>query len=144
MDKVTAPFTLEQVQSLNGFQHASGVHPFTCGNDQCRGILVATVRGWICPFCDYTQDWAHAFMADNSWEKSAEVMRKGELNSRFSRAAATIGKLVISDEELALAIEVYEQLEAFFHSRTDAGIVLSALRAELTTLSGFKYARDRR
>ena len=23
--------------------------------------LVATVNGWICPTCDYTQDWAHAF-----------------------------------------------------------------------------------
>jgi hypothetical protein len=24
--------------------------------DHC---LVATVNGWICPTCDYTQDWAH-------------------------------------------------------------------------------------
>lgn len=25
--------------------------------------LVATINGWICPTCDYTQDWAHEFMA---------------------------------------------------------------------------------
>lgn len=23
--------------------------------------LVATLDGWICPTCDYTQNWAHAF-----------------------------------------------------------------------------------
>lgn len=45
------------------------MHPFTCGNRGNhpvlagdKGILVPTVRGWICPFCDYTQDWAHDFM----------------------------------------------------------------------------------
>ena len=45
------------------------MHPFTCGNRSDhpvvagdKGVLVPTVRGWICPFCDYTQDWAHGFM----------------------------------------------------------------------------------
>jgi len=42
------------------------VHPYTCGNRGDhpivagdKGVLVPTVRGWICPFCDYTQRWAH-------------------------------------------------------------------------------------
>jgi len=41
------------------------MHPYTCGNRSDhpevagdKGVLVPTVRGWICPFCDYTQDWA--------------------------------------------------------------------------------------
>jgi len=41
-------------------------HPYTCENRSNhpkvagdKGVLVPTVRGWICPFCDYTQDWAH-------------------------------------------------------------------------------------
>jgi hypothetical protein len=45
------------------------LHPFTCGNRDDhpvvagdKGVLVPTVRGWICPFCDYTQNWAHPFM----------------------------------------------------------------------------------
>jgi hypothetical protein len=45
------------------------LHPFTCPNRGNhpelagdKGVLVPTVRGWICPFCDYTQDWAHDFM----------------------------------------------------------------------------------
>jgi len=42
------------------------LHPYTCENRHDhpevagdKGILVPTVRGWICPFCDYTQGWAH-------------------------------------------------------------------------------------
>ena len=52
-----------------GWQRSRKVHPFTCGDradhpvmDGDKGVLVPTVRGWICPFCDYTQDWAHSFM----------------------------------------------------------------------------------
>ena len=26
--------------------------------------LIATENGWICPVCDYTQNWAHNFMAE--------------------------------------------------------------------------------
>lgn len=71
--KITAPFTPEQVANLNNYQQSNVGHPFTCGNpdktnedhpDGNRGALVATIKGWICPFCLYTQDWAHAGMAD--------------------------------------------------------------------------------
>lgn len=73
-----APWTTEQVVSLNGYQRARVMHPFTCGN---RGdarhaqvnsefdVLVATVNGWICPFCDWKQDWAHDFMANGAWRE---------------------------------------------------------------------------
>ncbi|HMJ83791.1 MAG TPA: hypothetical protein VK504_11520 [Vicinamibacterales bacterium] len=63
-DLVHAPFTPHQVRALNAWQQLGHVQPFTCDNDGCRADLVATVRGWICPFDDYTQDWAHSFMAD--------------------------------------------------------------------------------
>lgn len=61
-------FTPEQVVDLNRYQRAREYHPYTCpyrGDGKHRvfngdlGALVATVRGWICPFCDYTQGWAH-------------------------------------------------------------------------------------
>ncbi|RWB67605.1 hypothetical protein [Mesorhizobium sp.] len=64
-------FTAEQVENLAHNQTSGHVHPFTCanrgdGNHRNAygdlGALVATVRGWICPFCDYTQDWAHGGM----------------------------------------------------------------------------------
>lgn len=70
-------FTPEEVLVLNEYQASGMMHPFTCGKDNRNkvthpdgeGILVATVRGWICPFCDYTQNWAHDFMKHGLWKK---------------------------------------------------------------------------
>lgn len=62
----------DQIDQLNRYQNAGRHHPFTCpnrGDGEHRffngdlGALVATRRAWICPWCDYTQDWAHDFMA---------------------------------------------------------------------------------
>ena len=58
---VRAPWTEEQVKNLQEWQASSTVHSFTCRQNSLHQ-LVPTVRGWICPFCDYTQDWAHDFM----------------------------------------------------------------------------------
>jgi hypothetical protein len=73
-------FTPEQVAALWQWQFPPprdptnpfaprGGHPFTCANRADhpvvagdKGVLVPTVRGWICPFCDYTQSWAYDFM----------------------------------------------------------------------------------
>ncbi|MGE5510507.1 MAG: hypothetical protein ACM31O_04545 [Bacteroidota bacterium] len=75
---IKAPWTPEQVEALNAYQRSGRFHPFTCGNDRFDqahavytitnglsdyGILIATEQGWICPCCDYRQDWAHAAMA---------------------------------------------------------------------------------
>ena len=62
-DKITTPFTEEQVEALNAYQEEGRFHPFTCGNDSRHRNLVATPEGWRCPDCDYTQNWAHGFMA---------------------------------------------------------------------------------
>jgi hypothetical protein len=62
-----APFTQEQVESLNAYQEAGVFHAFTCGS--CGATLVATEQGWKCPDCDYTQDWAHDWMTNNEWRK---------------------------------------------------------------------------
>lgn len=53
-------WTIEQVIRLQKWQNCHIVHPFTCNTPECRkyGNLIPTVRGWICPFCDYTQNWA--------------------------------------------------------------------------------------
>ena len=67
MAKVSAPFTAEQVASLNAYQAEGVGHPLTCGGRECREVLRATPTGWVCPRCDYRQGWAHSFMADGLW-----------------------------------------------------------------------------
>lgn len=76
-----ATWTDEQVKALNELQTGERYgHPYTCpnrgdgkhrhnGND--KGCLVATPDGWVCPDCDYTQDWAH--------ESSMELPRTDDL-----------------------------------------------------------------
>lgn len=66
------PWTEEEVRKLNDHQNDCRLHPFTCGSGNRKdknhldgeGVLVATVNGWICPYCDYTQDWCYQIMID--------------------------------------------------------------------------------
>ena len=82
--KIVAPWTQEQVDALNEYQTSGWMHPFTCGH--CRDTLgtdhgsndralVATVDGWRCRTCAYTQDWAHAFMAEGEGGKPQQPAR---------------------------------------------------------------------
>jgi hypothetical protein len=64
---VKAPWTKEQIDKLNAHQQNGQFHPYTCGSGNRtdekhldgEGVLVATENGWVCPYCDYKQDWAH-------------------------------------------------------------------------------------
>jgi hypothetical protein len=82
-DIIRAPFTSDQVKSLNEFQRLGGLagfHEFTCRSDKHdarddddwtpREVLIAYESGWECPDCGLTQDWAHAGMADWSWARA--------------------------------------------------------------------------
>lgn len=73
---IHAPFSADKVQRLNEWQTNTGpgfpAPPFTCPNrgdgkhgDEGgdTGVLIATEGGWVCPHCDYSQNWAHAMMA---------------------------------------------------------------------------------
>ena len=79
MEKIIPPWDEVTVAALNNYQQKGYFHPFTCeyhGNqahkkqhklssDPVPGLLYATTLGWRCPACDYTQSWAHKFMADH-------------------------------------------------------------------------------
>jgi hypothetical protein len=81
--RLLAPWTPDQVGNINAYQLSGVAHPFTCGRDDClygdavvgghnragRTVLLATMDGWECPACGWTQDWALTFMADRSWEQ---------------------------------------------------------------------------
>ncbi len=80
-ETIRPPWDLATVETLNSYQIDSGFHPFTCPASphgrKAKQFLLATSGGWICPDCDYTQDWAHAFMADPEVQR----LRREELEN---------------------------------------------------------------
>jgi hypothetical protein len=80
-----------------------------------EGVLVATPECWVCPYCDYTQDWAHEFMAKCP---SYDAVR---LSQQLKR------QRICDDKELA---EVQEQLTLIEHA-------LAALRRHVTNPRNF-------
>lgn len=76
---ILAPWTDEQVTSLNEFQTMGFMHPFTCrvGSSHGPGYLLATTNGWQCTEknCDYNQTWAHAFMVNGEWRNYRDAMK---------------------------------------------------------------------
>lgn len=68
MAQITAPFTEEQIQSMNEYQKSDRVHPFTC-SEHSDIPLIATPAGWICKHCDYKQYWSHEWMGDWRWRE---------------------------------------------------------------------------
>lgn len=78
LEKIQAPFSDAQVRGLNEYQTGTDfghkMPPFTCANrgdgqhgeeGGDKGVLIATAQGWVCPCCEYTQDWAHSFMVSS-------------------------------------------------------------------------------
>lgn len=71
---MSTEWSRETVTALNELQTGARFgHPYTCpnrgdgrhhDNGHDIGCLVATEHGWVCPDCDYTQDWAHASSVD--------------------------------------------------------------------------------
>ncbi len=82
VDRVGAPWTDDQVASLNGWQQCGYVHPFTGshGPDGERCILIATTAGWIERVGGpVVQTWAHPFMADGSWKRAEGSVWMGSI-----------------------------------------------------------------
>jgi hypothetical protein len=77
---IEAPWTPAQVDQLNRWQRSRQFHPFTCGGNRTdekhldgKGVLIATTAGWICPCCDYRQNWCHDFMVRDGGKKMLDV-----------------------------------------------------------------------
>lgn len=81
---IHAPWTPDQVASLNEFQQSGQFHPFTCSCG-CRQPLIAREDGWHCPDGGkHTQTWAHAFMAERFLLKEPDEIE--ELRSQLTAA----------------------------------------------------------
>lgn len=68
---ISAPWTEDQVKSLNAYQRCGYCHPFTYGDGPLQVDLIATTDGWVADAGGpVVQDWAHPFMADWSWRNA--------------------------------------------------------------------------
>lgn len=93
LSALKAPWSSEVIQNPAQIQSGERYgHPYNCinrgdrkhrdnGND--RGCLVPTSQEWICPDCEYTQDWAH--------ESSIKMPLSSEI-------AGLVTKLMAKDE----------------------------------------------
>ncbi len=68
---IRAPWTEDQVNSLNGYQACGFHHPFTFGDEPNKVDLIATTDGWVAiEGGSVVQDWAHSFMLNWEWKLS--------------------------------------------------------------------------
>lgn len=73
---IEAPWTDDEVASLNGYQQCPLVHPFTGerGPNGEETILIATAEGWVeREGGPVVQTWAHTFMANWAWKELAPI-----------------------------------------------------------------------
>ncbi len=90
--RIQAPFSLEQVNNLNAYQAVGQGHPFTCGGEGCREILIAGRPGWTCLKCSYEQKWAWEWMANaNTWHSNAIRPQSRPAKSRHWPLYAYLG-----------------------------------------------------
>jgi hypothetical protein len=81
-NKVDAPWTDKQIQSLNTYQHSGYGHPYTCPLAHSKviknyQILVATREGWLCPTALNSQPvqmWAWKDHTNWAWKKEQEKL----------------------------------------------------------------------
>ena len=74
--KAQAPWTSAQIECLQVRQSNGAYHPYTCGKDSSHGNLIPTTDGWICPDCNYTQNWYLAEPCGSFTELTAAPKRK--------------------------------------------------------------------
>jgi hypothetical protein len=69
-----APWTEDEVASLNAYQASGRWHPFTSPSGD-GSSLIATPAGWVDKEGGpVVQDWAHMWMADWGWKTMASPL----------------------------------------------------------------------
>jgi hypothetical protein len=132
---VRAPFTDDQIASLNAYQKSPNAHPYTCGNDHktlglgdndSDNILKADRFGWHCQKCSYLQDWARKDETDWSWktkeQQSQQDVKKDYLDVSYKGKHAKMTSIWFGNITLELdngeKITVHEsQLDSDWRTR---------------------------
>ena len=103
MSIIYAPWNDGQAIRLNEWQACEYAHPFTCGRHSHSVLLVATTGGWICPECDYTQDWAHDFMFGPMPTNPSEVL-ESDTQAELNVLRQMVSKLEFRVERAEMAV----------------------------------------
>ena len=109
MEHLNAPFDASACDRLNQFQVRVNAgfqgHPFTCANRSDGkhgeeggdlGVLIATEQGWVCPHCEYTQQWAHPAMVSDLPSGLPDWLEQAQLQQIPER----LGKVIAAYERL--------------------------------------------
>lgn len=124
-DRVESPFSPAQVESLTAYQESGAFHPFTCGGCSNRDGLIATAGGWMCPTCDYTQHWAHGWMANWDWAgPAAKYVRKllAERRGSFGTAWVEIERLIALDAKHRSGVRLSQMSASAILDRAESEI----------------------
>lgn len=86
-----APWTDEQIESINNYQQSGCWFELTCGtlekhpkenspfDTECTfpipGVLIATRDYLYCPLCDYKQYWVFENLTDNTWQAQNNFLK---------------------------------------------------------------------
>jgi hypothetical protein len=102
MSSVKAPFTDDQIQSINAYQMSGAFHPFTCGTPGCRAVLMATRDGMICNTChQWHQDWVHTEMANWKWREFQQLQQAATMDPGMQVAVLHVADLEPILDEVA-------------------------------------------
>lgn len=98
--QVEAPWTEDQVASLNAYQASGRGHPFTGTRrlDGTETILIATTAGWVAnPGGPVVQTWAHDFMVDWSWDLSKRSPMAKPERDLYGKVIPSIDRVALID-----------------------------------------------
>jgi hypothetical protein len=113
MSIIKAPWSDEQVTSLNAYQNCNECHPFT-GTRKPNGDetpLIATPAGWIEEENGpVVQDWAHSWMTNWEWRTMTKPIKRS-LNDR----AVLDGKLFATITPEMNVVTIKSEKEAYLY-----------------------------
>jgi len=152
LDRAEAPWNDEQVASLNAYQAADFVHPFTSPQG---ASLRATAAGWVeHDGGPVVQKWAHSFMADWSWRdlapdiKARAYAATTELTEKQRRAIAKVireagdGMRTVAEQADKLAA-VLEENPARFDAIASEMQMFHTLCNSMTAMLSLSLMRER-
>lgn len=98
MNRYEAPWTQDEVHSIDEYQQDEDLHPLTCPDCAGNQALSAYLDGLKCKSCNYTQNWVYPWMADYNWHHlyhgyGAHMLSKltKKRSSHASYASSTMG-----------------------------------------------------